>query len=120
MFVLFVARCRLWFLVDSTFGASLWLSSSRLCTSYTLLWPGHCVVVSRNFVARPFSIDTGEGFSLLGFDVWFSKVTFGEAVLGVIHGLGVSIRSRLLPRTTLALGALVVACLTLPLGVETS
>lgn len=76
--------------------------------------------MSRGFIARPYSIDTGEGFSHLGFDFWFSNVTFGEVVLGSHSRFGVSIRFRLRPRTTLAFGAFVVACLTFPIGVETS
>ncbi|KAH0894090.1 LOW QUALITY PROTEIN: hypothetical protein HID58_056519 [Brassica napus] len=49
--------------------------------------------------------------TLLGFGLcsWFSRVTFGEAVLGSHSHLGVSIWSRALPRTTLVQGALVVA-----------
>lgn len=57
------------------------------------------------------------GLHILVTSLWFSKVANGEAVIGHLL-IGVSIWSRPLPRTPLALGSLVVVSLTFHVGVE--
>lgn len=77
------------------------------------------MVVSRGFIVKS-SLLTPERFFTVGFLAFGSQRShLARLCSGVIHVLGVSIWSRLLPGTTLVLGAFVVACLTFPIGVET-
>lgn len=52
-------------------------------SSFLAMAYAHCLVWSRGFIVWPFFIDTEAWFSQVGFDFWFSKVTDGEAVLGM-------------------------------------